>query len=60
MITVLFKLIPSLAQESMLAYMMEEYISSANDLIDYCSAQVKTPRLSSASFNAALPSAVKN
>ena len=60
MITIQFKLLPSLEQETLLCDMAIEYISSANDLIDYCCAQIRAPKLSSAIFAAALPSAVKN
>jgi len=47
-------------QDKLLHETAEEYISSANDLIDYCCAQAGTPKLSSSSFIAPLPSAVKN
>ena len=55
-----FKLTPTAEQERLLALTAAEYIASANDLLDYCCAQHEPPKLSSASFNAALPSAVKN
>jgi len=60
LITVQFKLIPTVEQDKQLRQTVSEYISSGNDLLDYCGAQVKMPKLSSASFVAALPSAVKN
>ena len=60
MITVQIKLIPTAGQEKLLFQTMAEYISSANDLLDYCCAQAGTPKLSSSSFIAQLPSAVKN
>ena len=60
MITVQFKIIPTAEQEKLLRQTVSEYISSANDLLDYCGAQVGMPKLSSSSFIAPLPSAVKN
>ena len=60
MITIQFKLQPSFEQEKLLRDTAIEYVSSVNDLIDYCCAQNRAPKLSSASFAAALPSAVKN
>ena len=60
MITVQFKLLPLSAQEIMLQQITKEYIYSVNALVDYCCRQVKIPKLSSASFRANLPSAVKN
>ena len=60
MITVQFKLLPNPEQKRLLLGMSAEYISSANDLIDYCCAQYGHPKLSSASFIAVLPSSVKN
>ena len=60
MITVQFKLIPTVEQERLLRQTVSEYISSGNDLLDYCGAQIKMPKLSSSSFIAPLPSAVKN
>ena len=60
MITVQFKLIPDAQQEKLLTGTVTEYISAANDLIDYCCTQVRVPKLSSSSFVASLPSAVKN
>lgn len=60
MITVQFKLLPTPEQELLLKRTALEYISSVNDLLDYVSGQVSMPKLSSASYNADLPSAVKN
>ena len=60
MITVQLKLIPTDGQENLLKQTAAEYISSANDLLEYCCAQVGVPKLSSSSFSAPLPSAVKN
>ena len=60
MITVQFKLTPNAEQERLLDLTTSEYISSVNDLIDYCSGQMTMPKLSTSSFAAALPSAVKN
>jgi IS605 OrfB family transposase len=60
MITVQFKLIPTVEQESFLRQTTNEYISCANKLINHCCGQIEIPKLSSASFCAALPSAVKN
>jgi len=60
LITVQFKLLPTNEQERVLRRTTTEYISCANDLIDYCRGQTDKPKLSSASFDAALPSAVKN
>ena len=60
MITVQFKIIPTVEQERLLQQTMLEYISVANDLLDYCCARIKMPKLTSSSFIASLPSAVKN
>ena len=60
MITAQFKLMPTKEQEGLLYQTVSEYISSVNDLLDYCCAQTVTPKLSSSSFVAPLPSAVKN
>jgi len=60
LITVQFKLLPNAQQDKLLRETAEEYISSANDLLDYCCTQAGTPKLSSSSFIAPLPSAVKN
>ena len=60
MITIQFKLLPNAQQDRLLQETVEEYVSSANDLIDYCNTQMRVPRLSSSSFSASLPSAVKN
>lgn len=60
MITVQVKLLPTATQAAALRQTTAEYVSAANDLIDYCNAQTSMPRLSSASFRAELPSAVKN
>jgi len=60
LITIQFKLLPNAQQEKLLQETVREYMSSANDLIDYCYTQLRTPRLSSSSFSASLPSAVKN
>lgn len=60
MITVQFKIIPTVAQEVLLLKTTKEYISCANDLLDYICGQTEMPKLSSSSFSAHLPSAVKN
>ena len=60
MITVQFKLLPTAEQDALLRETVAEYVSSANDLLDYCCGQTERQKLSTASFNAALPSAVKN
>jgi len=60
LLRVQFKLLPDAQQDKLLHETAEEYISSANDLIAYCRAQMQTPVLSSSSFSAPLPSAVKN
>ena len=60
MITVQFKLVPCAEQEALLLCTVSEYISAANDLLGYCCAQMHIPKLSSSSFTATLPSAVKN
>jgi len=59
-LTVQFKLAPTFEQENLLVNTAKEYIACANDLIDYCYGQAEFPKLSSASFKAELPSAVKN
>jgi len=51
---------PNTEQEKLLRLTTAEYIASANDLIDYCCGQHEPLKLSSASFKAVLPSAVKN
>jgi len=60
LITVQFKLLPNEQQDKQMHETVKEYISSANDLIYYCNTQMQAPRLSSSSFRAMLPSAVKN
>lgn len=60
MITVQVKLLPTGAQAAALRQTTAEYISAANDLIDYCNTQTSMPRLSSATFRAELPSCVKS
>jgi len=47
-------------QENLLLQTTKEYISCANDLIDYCCGQSILPKLSTSSFKAVLPSAIKN
>jgi len=59
-ITVQFKIIPTAEQEKLISQTVSEYVSSANDLIDYCGTQSGVPKLSTSSFIAPLPSAVKN
>ena len=60
MITVLFKLKPTNVQEQLLSASANEYIRCVNTLVSEISASEKTVKLSSASFQANLPSAVKN
>ena len=58
--TVQFKLLPTVEQEQHLQHTTHEFINCANDLVDYCIGQVKYPKLTSSSFRAALPSAVRS
>jgi IS605 OrfB family transposase len=55
-----FKINPTTGQKSLLNQTTKEYITSANSLIQQYGSLPEMPKLSSASFNAALPSAVKN
>ena len=60
MITVQFKLLPTPEQAELLRLTSMEFIKSVNDLVSYLDQQSATPKLSSASFEAKLPSAVKS
>ena len=60
MITVKFRLYPTTEQTALLSRSAKEYIKSVNDLTAYMDSQTVMSKLSTASFDAALPSAVKN
>jgi IS605 OrfB family transposase len=60
MITVQFKLMPTLEQSKILCEASKEYINSVNDLVDYLIGQIDVKKLSTKSFIAKLPSSVKN
>lgn len=59
-ITKQFKLLPTAEQEVLLTQTAKEYIAVVNDVLDYILAINEIPSLTSASFKAKLPSAVKN
>lgn len=60
MITVQFKLMPTSQQQNHLYQITKEYIDTVNDLVDYITAQDIMPKLTSARFQAKLPSSVKS
>ena len=60
MITVQCKRSPDTKQDRLLHATILAYINSVNALVDYCRGQATVPKLSSATFRAALPSSIKN
>lgn len=59
-ITMQVKLQPTKAQIELLEFVMQEYISLANDIIDYSIAYGRFPKLTSKTIKAPLPSALKS
>lgn len=60
MITIKVKLTPTFEQSRLLSATTQEYIYNVNALLNYCIGQVEPQKLTSASFNANLPSSVRN
>lgn len=59
-ITLQIKLRPTKEEAALLDFTMQEYVSLANDIIDYAVAIDKTPKLTSKMIFAPLPSKLKN